>query len=99
VDIATREVEVLPIFGNGKHISPQYSADGGRLYFVSDQDGFSDIYEIGLGDRAVRRITRIATGISGQTYGAPALSVSATGVAAFTVFDRLEFHVYTLDLQ
>jgi hypothetical protein len=99
IDIATREVEVLPIFGNVKHISPQYSADGGRIYFVSDLDGFSDIYEIGLDDRTVRRVTRIATGISGHTYVAPALSVSASGVAAFTVFDQLEFHIYTLDLE
>jgi len=99
IDVAAREVEVLPIFGNVKHISPQYSADGGRIYFVSDLDGFSDIYEIGLDDRTVRRITRIATGISGHTYVAPALSVSASGVAAFTVFDQLEFHIYTLDLE
>jgi Tol biopolymer transport system component/beta-lactamase regulating signal transducer with metallopeptidase domain len=99
IDIATREVEVHPIFGNVKHISPQYSADGGRIYFVSDQDGFSDIYEIDLNDRTVRRITKIATGISGPTYVAPALSVSASGVAAFTVFDQLEFHIYTLDLE
>lgn len=99
IDIATREVEVLPIFGNVKHISPHYSADGSRIYFVSDQDGFSDIYEVRLGDGTVRRITNLATGVSGHTYVAPALSVSASGVAAFTVFDQLEFHIYTLDLK
>ena len=99
IDIATREVEVLPIFGNVKHISPHYSADGSRIYFVSDQDGFSDIYEVGLGDGTVRRITNLATGVSGHTYAAPALSVSASGLAAFTVFDQFEFHIYTLDLE
>jgi len=99
LDIATRDIEVLPIFGNVKHITPQYSADGNRLYFVSDQDGFSDVYEIRLDNRVVRRITKLATGVSGHTYVAPALSVSASGVAAFTVFEELEFHIFTLNLE
>jgi Tol biopolymer transport system component len=99
IDVATRDVEVLPIFGNVKHISPHFSADGGRLYFVSDQDGFSDIYEIRLDNREVRRITKLATGVSGHTYVAPALSVSASGLAAFSVFDELQFHIYTLNLE
>jgi Tol biopolymer transport system component len=98
IDVATRDLDVLPIFGNVKHINPQYSADGTRIYFVSDQDGFSDIYEIEMPSQDVRRITRLATGVSGHTYDAPALSVSASGLAAFTVFDELEFHIYTLGL-
>jgi len=99
IDVATRDIEVIPIFGNVKHINPQYSADGSRIYFISDQDGFSDIYEIGLDDRVVRRITNIATGVSGHTYSAPAMSVSASGLAAFTVFEDLEFHIYTRILE
>ena len=99
LDIATREVEVIPIFGNVKHINPQYSADGALLYFISDQDGFSDIYEIRLDNRVVRRITTLATGVSGHTFESPAMSVSASGVAAFSVFDELEFHIYTLNLE
>jgi hypothetical protein len=99
VDVATRVVTVLPVFGNVKHINPQYSADGSRLYFISDQDGFSDVYELALASRAVRRITNLATGVSGHTYLAPALSVSASGLAAYTVFDSLEFHVYTVEVD
>lgn len=99
IDIATREIEVLPIFGNVKHITPHYSADGSLIYFLSDQDGFSDIYEIRLADRVVRRITKLATGVSGHTYEAPALSVSASGVAAFAVFEEREFHIFTLNLE
>jgi Tol biopolymer transport system component len=99
IDVATREVSVVPLFGNVKHINPQYSADGNHIYFISDQDGFSDIYDLQLDTRVVRRITNIATGVSGHTYLAPAMSVSASGVAAFSVFDDLEFHIFTLDLQ
>ncbi|MBM4185543.1 MAG: peptidase S9, partial [Gemmatimonadetes bacterium] len=97
IDIATRAVTVVPVFGNVKHINPQYSADGTRIYFVSDQDGFSDIYELTLATGGTRRITNLATGVTGHTYLSPAMSVAASGLAAYTVFDSLEFHVYTVD--
>ncbi|MSR21906.1 MAG: peptidase S9 [Gemmatimonadetes bacterium] len=99
IDVATRAVRAVPIFGNVKHINPQYSADGSRLYFISDQDGFSNIYELTLATSIVRRITNVDTGVSGHTYLAPAMSVSASGLAAYTVFDSLEFHVYALEID
>ena len=99
LDIATRDVEVVSLFGDVKHINPQYSADGSLLYFISDQDGFSNIYELTLASGQVRRMTNLATGVSGITYMAPALSVSATGQAAYTVFDEREFHMYTIPLD
>jgi Tol biopolymer transport system component len=99
IDVASGAVRVLPVFGDVKHITPQYAADGQSLYFVSDQDGFSDIYELELQNGAVRRVTNVATGISGHTYLSPALSVAANNTAAFTVFDEREFHIYTKQLE
>ncbi|MGE0159710.1 MAG: peptidase S9 [Gemmatimonadales bacterium] len=98
IDVATHNVRVLPVFGNVKHINPQYSADGQSLYFISDQDGFSDIYALDLGNGSVARVTNVATGVSGHTAMAPAMSVAGSTVA-YTVFDELEFHIYTLDLS
>jgi len=98
LDLSTRQVRVVPVFGNVKHINPQYSPDGRSLFFISDQDGFSDIYRLDLGDGEVRRITNIATGVSGHTYISPAMTVAAkTGRIAFSVFDSLEFHVNAMD--
>ena len=99
IDVATSEVRVLPVFGNVKHINPQYSADGGSLYFLSDQDGFTDVYELDFENGAVRRITNLATAVSGHAYLSPAMSVANNGTVAFSVFDELEFHIYTMDLN
>jgi len=98
IDVATREIRVLPVFGNVKHINPQYSPDGESLYFISDQDGVSDIYALDFRDGGVRRVTNVATGISGHTYLSPAMSVAGDKVA-FTIFDQLEFHIYTNELD
>jgi Tol biopolymer transport system component len=95
LDVATGQVRVVPVFGNVKHINPVYGGDGQRIYFISDQDGFSDVYELSFQNGDVRRVTNVATGVSGHTYISPAMSVSPTGQMAYTVFDELEFHIYT----
>ena len=97
VTVSTGEVEVMDIFGNVKHMNPQYAPDGRSLYFVSDQDGFSDIYQYEFATTDIRRITRLSTAVSGITGMSPTLSVaSEAGTILFTVFDAFEFHVYSL---
>ncbi len=98
LDVATGRVDVIPLFGNVKHSNPQYAPDGLSLYFVSDQDGVSDIYQLDLSTRQVQRITRLATAVSGITSMSPAMSVAAnTGRIAYSVFDSLEFHIFALE--
>jgi Tol biopolymer transport system component len=98
LDIGTRDVQVLDLFGNVKHMNPQFAPDGRSLYFISDQDGFSDIYSLDLGAGDIRRITRLSTGVSGITYLSPAMSLAAnTGRLVYSVFDEREFHVYGQD--
>jgi Tol biopolymer transport system component len=98
LDVASLQVQTLPVFGNVKHINPQYAPDGRSLYFVSDQDGFNDVYRLDLQSGDVARVTRVATAVSGITYLSPALSVAAqTGRMAFSVFDELQFHIVALD--
>jgi Tol biopolymer transport system component len=92
------EVELLTVFEGAKHLSPQFSPDGASLYFVSDREGFSDIYRLDLGSREVFQVTRLATGVSGITALAPALSVaSRTGRLAFSVFESRGYAIYALD--
>ncbi len=94
------EIEVLDIFGNVRHSNPQFTPDGRGLYFISDPDGFSDIYRMELETSEVQRVTRIATGVSGITSKSPAMSVATeTGTVVFSVFDEFEFHVYSMDSQ
>ncbi len=99
IDVATNQVTVIPVFGNVKHINPQYGADNDKLYFLSDQDGVTDVYELNFQNGNVRRITDLATGVSGHTYLSPAMTVAQDGTIAYTVFDELEFHIYTKQIN
>ena len=97
LDVASAQVTTLSVFGEVKHINPQYAPDGRSLYFVSDQDGFSDIYQYTFASRDIRRITMLQTAVSGITGMSPTLSVARdAGTILFSVFDEFEFHVYSL---
>jgi Tol biopolymer transport system component len=86
-DIATGRISVFSPFAHGKHLNPQFSPDGRDLFFVSDQDGFSDIYRLNLASGQVFRLTKTATGVSGITTVSPSISVSRqTGRMLFTTF-------------
>ena len=98
LNVATGDVRVLEVFGDVRHSNPQYTPDGQGVYFLSDRDGFSDIYRLDVASGRTDRITRLATGVGGVTSHAPALSVaSRTGELAFSVFTDSGFHIHVLE--
>lgn len=101
LNLETGQVESLDIFGpEVKHINPQFSPDGRHLYFISDVDGFSNIYRYEFATQGVERITNVATAVSGISWAAPAMTVAQlSGEIAFSVFDEFEFHIYKLTAE
>ncbi len=98
LDLQSRRIETVEVFGNVRHSNPQFTPDGRGLYFLSDPDGFSDIFRIELESGETQRVTRIATGVSGITDMSPAMTVAReTGTVVFSVFDEFEYHVYSVD--
>ncbi len=95
LDLETRGVRTLPLLGNVRHSNPQYGADANTLFFLSDADGFSDIYRADLRTDRIERVTRVATAVSGITAMSPALSV-ANGTMAFSVFSEFGFTLHTM---
>lgn len=82
------QIRALPQLEGAKHINPQWSADGGSIYFISDAGGVSNVYRLGLADGALTQVTNLFTGVSGITALSPALSVAQKS-------QRAVFSVYT----
>jgi Tol biopolymer transport system component len=98
IDVASGQVTVHQGFTRGKHINPQFSPDGRSLYFVSDQDGVSDLYRLELPTNQTFRITRLATGVSGISATSPAITVAqGTGTLMFTVFKDQGHEIVALE--
>ncbi len=88
------EIEVHRPF-EGLHHNPQFSPDGQNLYFISDYDGFKDLYRLDLTSDDVYKITNLKTGVSGITAMSPAMSVaSQNGRMMFSVFGDSKYTVY-----
>ena len=95
MDTETLEYEVFKPF-NGRHTNPQFSPDGRNLYFISDYDGFKDIYRLALDSEDVYKITNLQTGVSGITAMSPAMSVATqSGRMMFSVYSDGEYTVFS----
>jgi len=87
VDLESGDITVRAPFGDALHHNPQFSPDGRSLYFISDQDGFKDIYRMELESGDLARVTNLQTGVSGITAMSPAMSVaSQAGDMMFSVY-------------
>jgi Tol biopolymer transport system component len=96
LDVASGRMEPVPGFPNGKHVNPQWSADGESLFFVSDRNGISNLYRVRLADGQIRQITNLYTGISGITPTSPAVTV-AQNRAVITVHARGRTHLQLIE--
>ncbi|MCG3156672.1 MAG: Protein TolB [bacterium] len=97
-DVATGNISQVPGFSGGKHLNPQWSPDGNSIYFISDQDGISNIYRVAMASGSLFRVTNLYTGVSGITPSSPALSVAQkTNRLAFSVFEDGKYNIYTVD--
>ncbi len=96
IDVETREIEVVRPFRRGMHHNPQFSPDGQSLYFISDHDGFKDIYRMNLETEELFQVTDIKTGVSGITAKSPAMTVaSQSGKMMFSVFHDNKYTVFS----
>lgn len=74
-DMSTGDVEQLDLFPGADNMNPQFDKDG-NLYFLSDRDGFRNLYFYDRTAKKVFQATDLQTGISGITPYAPAIAVS-----------------------
>jgi len=96
VDVDSGAVSELGGFDHAKNISPQWSADGRALYFISDRQGISNVYRMDPGTHTPVQVTNLMTGAAGITDLSPALSVGASHVA-FSVYEDDGYNIYSVD--
>ena len=94
VDVRTKEIRNIPVFPGANNLNPHFSSSGEDIYFLSNSDGFRNLYRIVIASGQVERMTDFFTGISGITEYSPALSVSATDDIVYSYFKNNAYTVY-----
>ena len=100
LDVASGRISPISTFAQGKNINPQWSPDSRSLFFVSDQNGISNIYRVNLQSGALAQVTNIDSGISGITGLSPAISSAIDArTLAVSAYEDGSHHIYIIDSQ
>ena len=95
LNMQTRKINILPIFPGAHNLNPQFSPDNKWIYFLSDADGFRNLYRYSLDSGKVYRLTQLITGICGITEFTPAFSIDREkGNVIYTHYYKSEYNLY-----
>ncbi|WP_411272802.1 DPP IV N-terminal domain-containing protein [Daejeonella sp.] len=94
LDLATKSVTDIPVFDGANNLNPQYSADNKSIYFLSNRDGFRNMYRYSIAGGTVEKLTSYFTGISGITEYSPALSLSNKGDVLYSYYRAQKYTIY-----
>ncbi len=96
IDIRTQEIQKLEVFPGADNLNPRFSHDGKSIYFLSNADGFRNLFAYDLESEKVFRLTRFKTGISGLTPYSTAMSAAiGRDLIAFTYYNKNSYEIYT----
>ena len=95
LDVAGGGSTDLPVFPGADNLNPVEGADG-RLYFLSNRDGFRNIYRYDRVAGTVEQVTDLITGVSGITHYAPAMSMDRrNNRLVYTYFSQQGYRIHT----
>ncbi len=97
-DVGSGEITRLPGFPAGNNVNAEWAPDGQSIYFISDQNGKSDLYRIAVADGKITELTNLYTGIAGITEISPAISVSRDkGTLIFSGYDQGRYSIFAIE--
>src|SRR5690554_3926856 len=95
IHVETQEIYDPEIFPGADNLNPRFSYDGKSVFFLSNSDGFRNIFCYERESDKVYRITRFKTGVSGLTPYSPALSAAlGRDLIAYTHYFKHSYEIY-----
>lgn len=74
LDVASKSVTNYEVFTGADNLNPVEDPDG-NIIFLSNRDGFRNLYRLEPASGQVYQLTNLKTGVSGITHFAPAISI------------------------
>lgn len=93
-DIDSKSFSDVPVFPGANNLNAQFSGDSKRIFFLSNRDGFRNLYEYNLADQTAKQLTDYFTGISGITEFSPAISVSRNDEIVYSYYRSQRYTLY-----
>jgi len=96
INLETREINLFDIFEGATNINPLFSNDNKSILFLSDRDGFRNLYRYSLDSAKIYQMTKFFTGISGITEYSPAVSIARNqDLVSYSYFYGGKYSIYS----
>lgn len=87
---------LLDLFTGARNMNPLFSPDGISIYFLSDRDGFRNLYRYDTESDSLFQMTRYMRGISGITSHSPAVSIAReTGDLVYSYYSERSYSIFS----
>ncbi|WP_113661553.1 basic secretory protein-like protein [Pedobacter nanyangensis] len=93
-DISSKTLSNVPVFVGANNLNAQFSGDSKRIFFLSNRDGFRNLYEYNLENSNLKQLTDYFTGISGITEFSPAITVSRNDDIIYSYYRYQRYTLY-----
>lgn len=98
-NLISKTLTNVPVFPGANNLNAQFSGDSKRIFFLSNRDGFRNLYEFSLVDNSVKQLTDYFTGISGITEFSPAITVSRNDDIVYSYYRYQRYTLYNSALS
>ena len=93
LNLKTGKIKIFNVFPGAGNLNPLFDNKGKSIFFLSDRDGYRNLYRYYPDSNKVYQLTHFLTGISGITMLSQAISLSAKNQLVYTYYND---HKYTL---
>ncbi|MEQ8704138.1 MAG: basic secretory protein-like protein [Phaeodactylibacter sp.] len=94
LDMASGRSTDIDVFPGADNLNPVFDTTG-NILFLSNRDGFRNIYRYEPGSQKVYQLTDLITGVSGITHYAPAISIARRrDRVLYTYFSQNGYRIY-----
>lgn len=94
LDINTLNVNNINVFPGANNFNPVYDSKDENIYFLSNRDGFRNLYKYSIQNNSTTQLTNYFTGISGITENSPALSISKNDDLVYSYYRSQRYTLY-----
>ena len=94
IDLQTRTLKNINVFPGANNFNPLFAEQDSKIYFLSNRDGFRNLYTYTLANGKVDQLTDYFTGISGITENSPALSISKDNDVIYSYYRSQKYTLY-----
>ncbi|WP_051290978.1 peptidase MA family metallohydrolase [Pedobacter glucosidilyticus] len=98
LDVATKKITNINVFPKANNLNPVFDANDRNIYFLSNRDGFRNLYRYNISKESVEQLTDYFTGISGITESSPALSISKNNDIIYSYYRSQRYTLYNANV-